>query len=65
MYHEGKGVEEDIGKNNFHLEAAIGGHPHARYHLGWHENNNGNVERAVKHWIIAATQGQDDQPRRL
>ena len=38
----------------------IGGHPHARYHLGWHENNNGNVERAVKHWIIAATQGQDE-----
>ena len=61
MYNEGEGVEKDKGKYIHHLEeAVIGGHPYARYNLGVHENNNGNVERAVKHWIISATQGLDD-----
>lgn len=40
--------------------AAIGGHPSARYNLGWHESMNGNAQRAIKHWVIAATQGYDD-----
>jgi len=44
-----------------HLEeAAIGGHPKARYFLGCDEEESGNIERAVKHWIIAAAQGSDD-----
>ena len=61
MYHLGHGVEEDEGKAVHHLEeAAIGGNPSARYNLGWIENKNGNVERAVKHNFIAARQGQDD-----
>eukprot|EP00986_Skeletonema_menzelii_P005816 scaffold2153_cov144-Skeletonema_menzelii.AAC.9 len=38
-------------------EAAIGGHPDARYLLGCFDDN---IDRAVKHWIIAATQGYDD-----
>eukprot|EP00984_Skeletonema_dohrnii_P009217 scaffold3519_cov78-Skeletonema_dohrnii-CCMP3373.AAC.2 len=45
----------------YHLEvAAIGGHPYARHGLGCYEWNNGRKERAIKHWIIAATQGDDD-----
>jgi len=40
-------------------EAAIGGHPNARYRLGYIEGNNGKDERAKKHCIIAATQGND------
>ena len=40
-------------------EAAIGGHPEARYNLGVHEWNNGSMERALKHFIIAANLGDD------
>ena len=67
LYQKGKGVEKDIVKEVYHLEkAAIGGHPHARYLLGRHEyNNNNNFERAVKHWIIAATQGEDKSIKML
>ena len=66
LYCEGIVVEKDIGKSNYHLEeAAIGGHPSARYNLGCEEIDNGNVERAVKHWIIAATQGCDDSVKSL
>eukprot|EP00984_Skeletonema_dohrnii_P016042 scaffold7040_cov100-Skeletonema_dohrnii-CCMP3373.AAC.1 len=60
LYHDGHGVEKDKGKEVHHLEeAAIGGHPLARYGLGFYESKNGNRERAVKHWIIAATHGYD------
>ena len=60
LYRRGEGVEKDKGKEVLHAEeAAIGGHPDARYALGGHEYNNGNIERAVKHWIIAAAQGHD------
>ena len=66
LYQDGKGVEKDIGKEVYHLEkAAIGGHPHARHNLGAHEWKNGNKERAVKHWIIAATQGEDTSIKAL
>eukprot|EP00984_Skeletonema_dohrnii_P020818 scaffold10229_cov129-Skeletonema_dohrnii-CCMP3373.AAC.5 len=61
MYRDGHGVEKDGGKDMYHLEeAAIGGHPEARRNLGIGEWNNGKTERAVKHWIIAAAQGEDD-----
>eukprot|EP00985_Skeletonema_marinoi_P006235 scaffold2699_cov140-Skeletonema_marinoi.AAC.9 len=61
MYWKGCGVEKDRGKEMYHTEeATIGGHPSARCYLGCVEWNNDNTERAVKHWIIAATQGHDD-----
>ena len=61
LYHEGEGVDKDKEKEIHHYEeAAIGGHPRARYNLGACEWNNGNPERSVKHWIIAATQGHDE-----
>ncbi len=60
MYHHGQGVEQNEGKKIHHLEeAAIGGNPDARYNLGFVERSNGNYGRAVKHWLIAATQGHD------
>jgi len=66
MYYYGEGVEKDKGKEVPHMEeATIGGHPIARHNLGCHEWNNGNTERAVKHWIIAATQGHDDSIKAL
>ena len=65
LYHNGQGVEEDRGQKKHHLEeAAIGGHPNARYNLGVVELYRGNIERAVKHWIISASLG-DDQSIKL
>eukprot|EP00985_Skeletonema_marinoi_P012279 scaffold5896_cov119-Skeletonema_marinoi.AAC.2 len=60
LYHNGHGVEKDREKEIHHLEeAAIGGHPDARHNLGCIEEDDYNIVRAVKHWIIAATQGHD------
>ena len=61
LYGNGKGVEKDKNKELHHTEqAAIGGHPHARHNLGYMEAENGQVDRAAKHWIIAAKLGDDD-----
>jgi TPR repeat protein len=58
MYRKGEGVEKDMEKVVYHLEqAAIGGHPKARHNCGCHEAMNGRLERAKKHWIIAANLG--------
>lgn len=66
MYMEGKGVEADVKKAIYHLEeAAIGGHPMARYNLGRMERCQGMHERATKHFIIAANQGLDDAVEHL
>ena len=66
MYYHGHGVEKDGRKEIHHLEeAAIGGHPEARYNLGVIELNRGNTVKAVKHWTIAATQGEDVSMKEL
>jgi TPR repeat protein len=60
IYREGEGVEKDTKKELHHLEeAAIGGHPSARFNLGCHEVRNGRIIRAIKHYIIAANLGDD------
>ena len=60
LYHNGEGVEKDEKKELHHCtEAAIGGHSKARQILGCMEGMNGRMERAVKHWIIAAKLGDD------
>ena len=67
LYQTGEGVEKDRGEEIQHLEeAAIGGHPFARYKLGAYEwMNNRNAERAVKHWTISATQGEGASIKKL
>ena len=66
VYYHGDGVEKDGGKYVHHLkQSAIGGHPRARHNLGGHDWNNGNYERAVEHFIIAATQGYDESVKML
>ena len=58
MYQLGKGFKKDEKKASYHLECAvIGGHVDARYNLGYIEGENGRLDRAVKHWIIAANMG--------
>ncbi len=60
-YQLGEGVKKDKKKEVYHLaKAAIGGHPLARHNLGCEENDNGRIERAAKHWIIAARLGYDN-----
>ena len=41
------------------VEAALCGHPIARNNIGVLEIGNGNYDKAVKHFIIAATLGYD------
>ena len=58
MYQYGKGVEKDAEQEVYHLEeAAIGGHCGSRHNLGCLEWLNGRLDRAVKHFIIAANLG--------
>ena len=66
-HYNGEGsVEEDEEKAVYYWEkAAIGGHPKARHMLGCVEKENGNVERAVKHFIIAANLGFEDSMKVL
>jgi TPR repeat protein len=66
MYRKGRGVEKDEEKSVYHYEkAAIGGHPIARHNLATNEEENGNIERAVKHYIIAANLGHDKSMKEL
>ena len=45
-------------KAKFHFEAAaMAGHEVARCNLGGLEAESGNMERAHKHWTIAASAG--------
>jgi tetratricopeptide (TPR) repeat protein len=55
IYHKGG----DLKKAKFHCEAAamIGHNNVARNNLGVIEAESGNIERAVKHWTIAASAG--------
>jgi TPR repeat protein len=60
MYSDGIGVEKDEEKGVYHYEkAAIGGHLKARHNLGCVEEEKGNADRAVKHFIIAANLGDE------
>jgi TPR repeat protein len=43
----------------------MAGHEVARYNLGCLEYDSGNVERAVKHWTIAASAGHYDAMHEL
>ena len=61
LYDKGEGVGKDEKRELYHLtEAAIGGHPGARHNLGFMEKGSGRMDRAVKHYIIAAKLGSDD-----
>eukprot|EP00984_Skeletonema_dohrnii_P018167 scaffold8413_cov109-Skeletonema_dohrnii-CCMP3373.AAC.7 len=61
LWYQGRrGVEKDKKKEIYHMEeAAIAGHPYARHKLACLELRTGGVQRAVKHFIIAANLGLD------
>ena len=55
------GVEIDKKKAVHYYElAAMGGDPYARNNLGGLEVEEGNLERALKHWLIAVRDGNSD-----
>merc|ERR1711971_515199 len=59
-YFYGEGVRTDLIKAKYHYElAAIGGNDNARFNLGVLEAQSGNLDRATKHWMIAAMRGED------
>jgi len=59
-YYAGEGVEIDMKKSNYHFEiAAMAGNEEARHNLGIFEAESGNMNRAIKHWMISATAGND------
>lgn len=60
FYGDGLGVDKDMKKAIYHWEeAAIGGHPIARYNLDYYERRRGRIDRAIKHRIIAAKLGDN------
>jgi len=57
-YDHGEGVEVDEKKATYYYEqAAMGGCEKARYNLGVDESKAGNMERALKHHMIAVKGG--------
>ena len=60
-YDDGDGVERDEKKAKYHYGlAALRGDVEARYNLGTFEEHEGNMGRAMKHYMIAAGFGDDD-----
>jgi len=59
-YNNGEGVKVDKEKATYYYElSAIGGCVQARYNLGRSELQRVNVDRAVKHFMIAVRGGHD------
>jgi len=60
-YERGEGVEVDMKKaKHFYELAAIGGDVFARHNLGIDEVSKGNIDRALKHYLIAVRNGKTD-----
>jgi len=59
IYDTGMCVEVDNKKANHYYElAAMGGDIKARHNLGCSEVEEGNIDRAIKHWMIAVASGE-------
>ena len=65
-YEYGEGVEVDKEKAAHYYElAAIGGNAVARHNLGCVEKKRGNLDRALKHYIIAVGGGYAKSLKRI
>ena len=65
-YINGNGAERDEKKANYYWElAAMGGHLDAMHNLGVFEMRSGNIDRALKHYMIAAGCGDNDSLERI
>ena len=60
-YKNGRGVDIDKKKAKYYYQlSAIGGNMNARFNLAIAEENAGNMNRALKHYMIAAEGGDPD-----
>ena len=60
-YRKGDGVGKDLQRAKlYYVLAAIGGNVKGRYNLGNLEKRAGNVDSAIKHWMISAAAGDDN-----
>jgi len=65
-YQSARGVERDMKKAIYYWElAAMGGYVDARYNLGAMEQEKGNIQRAMKHFILAARAGDKEALERI
>ena len=65
-YHAGNGVERDEKKAVHYWElAAMEGHAMARHNVGAKEGQAGNMDKAVKHFMIAAGVGYNDSLEKI
>jgi len=59
-HHVGQGVNKDTKKAIHHWKiASMNGHEKARHNLGIMDEHGGNVDRAMKHYVISAKRGFD------
>jgi len=57
-YDRGEVVQKDEAKgNHFYEKAAMQGHVESRHNLGCSEGNEGNHDRAVRHFLVSAKMG--------
>ena len=65
-YLPSRGVEKDMKKAMHHWKlAAIGGHERARFNMGVFEYNEGNIDIAMKHYMISAKAGYDKSLKKV
>jgi len=65
-YDNGEGVEVDTKKGVYYYElAAVGGNEVARYNLGVIEESAGNIDRAIKHYMISTRSGDPDSLKEI
>ena len=65
-YRNGRGVERDEKQALQYTElSAMGGHVTARYNLGAKEANSGNMDRALRHFLIAVKDGDSDSLKNI
>jgi len=65
-YQYGQGVEVDIKKASHYFElAAMRGDVTARHNLGVNEENAGNIERTLRHYMIAVRGGYSNSLKKI
>jgi len=65
-YNDGRGVELDKKKAEYYWElSAIAGGAVSRYNLGLNEVHAGNINRAIKHFLIAARGGDSESVKQI
>ena len=65
-YENGHGVEIDEKKaNHYYKLAAIGGNVNSRCNLGNNEQRAGNMDKALKHYMIAAACGHNNSLKKI